>query len=700
MGRMLHAVVDVFLARRGLGASLAGLALATFLALLQPGEIRELGASWADMLNQAWPRDRLSEPVVIVAIDEASIEAVGAWPWPRIETARLFRRIAAAGPAAVGVDMLFAEPEGASPHALADRPGAPPETREWLLSQPTGDDVLAAAIASGPFVLAVGDRGRREAKAPEDLQRIQVADGARLAQPPQIAPLRSLEGLRDAASGEGAIALPAGFDGVARKAGQVFDVGGGALAPGLAVEMLRVASGANRIALDRGDGGRHRLTLLQGDAALFEIEIEPDGAARPWFGPRDTTRETPAIALLTDDDELSRLEGKLVLVGYTAAGGLDERVTPLEALAPGVEVHRQALESIFDGRLLVRPDKAPLFEILAALGLAAVVAFTLPRLQPAPAAGVWATAILMPLVVSAALYVGLRIVADGALPALAVVVAGLPAMWASLVASDRARRRIEAAQARTDGEMAAARRMQAGMLPKAADMFPGETRYSIAAVNEPARTVGGDLYDFFMLDERRLFFMVGDVAGKGPEASLFMAITKTLSKSAALRGARSVGEILTHANAEIARDNPEQTFVTVFACILDVSDGRLEFCPAGHDPGWRLGRDGAFSRLDGAGGPALCFFDDFDYPTEVVQLRPGDAVAMMTDGIPEAINTAGEMFGPERVDAAVRSARGAKDAGEMLERVLAPVRSFAEGAEQADDITALAVVWPGARDDA
>ena len=144
------------------------------------------------------------------------------------------------------------------------------------------------------------------------------------------------------------------------------------------------------------------------------------------------------------------------------------------------------------------------------------------------------------------------------------------------------RRALEAereAAARAAGELEAARRIQMGMLPPPSAKFYGDPRFSLQALIETAKSVGGDLYDFFKLDGDRLFFMVGDVAGKGLPASIFMAVSKALYKSAALRSrlkARVIGEVMRAANAEIARDNPEMLFVTVFAGILDLRSGELQ----------------------------------------------------------------------------------------------------------------------------
>ncbi len=700
MRRFLATPFDGLLARRGLGAGLIGVLVALALLGLKPGAVAGLGDDWLDRLNQIWPRESRSEPVVIVAIDEGSVQAVGAWPWPRAKTAELLQRIAAGGPAAVGVDMLFSEPETTSPAALARRPDAPAVARAWLEGLESGDDALAAAIAAAPVVLGVGDRGGRPAGAPSDMTSTLTVDGpdpagALAAWRRPFEPLRSDARFTAAADGEGVIVTDEDFAGTARRAGQVYDLGGGFRAPGLAIEMVRVASGANRIIAVSDGHGVRKLVLTVNRTPVMEVATEADGTLRPWFGPRATDREISAIDLLANDAQLARLEGKFVLVGYTAAGGLDERVTPLGDLVPGVEIHRQILEGVFDQTLLRRPVWAGAAEGVAAIVLAGLAAFLALRLQTAQGAALGVGLAGMPLLLSFAAYATGRLAFDGATPALIVIVAFLPAFAGRLALGERARRRSAAAQARLDGEMAAAKRMQMGILPNAAATFPGETRFSIAAVSEPARTVGGDLYDFFLLDERRLFFLVGDVAGKGPEASLFMAISKSLCKSVALRDGADIGRVLRQANIEIGRDNSAMMFVTVFAGVLDVGTGALEFCCAGHEPPWRVTAAGAASRLAGVGGPPLCLLDDFDYPTDHARLAPGETIFVVTDGVTEAANRAGELFGVERTEATIRSLAGLKAAAAALAGLVEPVHAYADGEEPADDLTALVVIWPG-----
>ena len=235
-----------------------------------------------------------------------------------------------------------------------------------------------------------------------------------------------------------------------------------------------------------------------------------------------------------------------------------------------------------------------------------------------------------------------------------------------------------------------------GFLPRP-DALRGEARVEIAGAMTPAREVGGDLYDFFRLDADRVYFLIGDVSGKGLSASLFMAVGKALCKSITLRSPGTpVGDLMRAANEELSRDNPELFFVTAFAGILRLDSGDLAYCNAGHDNPYVLGPGIAGeARLVDGGGPPLCTVDGFAYRGALRRLRAGELLCLVTDGVMDAQNPGGERYGGRRLQellarqAAVISAQGLVDA------ICADLRAFIAGAEPADDLTVLAVRWNG-----
>jgi serine phosphatase RsbU (regulator of sigma subunit) len=277
---------------------------------------------------------------------------------------------------------------------------------------------------------------------------------------------------------------------------------------------------------------------------------------------------------------------------------------------------------------------------------------------------------------------------------------GIAAVFGSVVVgtlseAERQRRQLRDQAARMAGEVDAARRIQMGLLPDPSETLSHDRRFQIAAELEPARTVGGDFYDCFMVDARRLFFVVADVSGKGLPAALFMASAKSHIKSAALRE-REVGEVLTRAQDEIARENPEQLFVTAFAAVLDVATGRLEYANAGHEPPFRRRPSGAPERLAAPGGPPLCVIEDFVYPSERIQLDRGEWLLIVTDGATEAMNRAREFFGIERLRTSLGWMPAEAGPAELIRKLNEDVKKFAGGAEAPDDLTLMAVRWRGA----
>jgi adenylate cyclase len=275
----------------------------------------------------------------------------------------------------------------------------------------------------------------------------------------------------------------------------------------------------------------------------------------------------------------------------------------------------------------------------------------------------------------------------------------------SLTEASRQRRALEhvvqaqrESSARLAGELEAAQRIQLGSLPRA-DLLSAEPRVDLHALLVPAREVGGDLYDYFLLDPRRLFVLLGDVSGKGLPASMFMAVSKALYKASVLRAPDAdIGDIMSTANAELSRDNATALFVTAFAAVLDLDSGLLAYCNAGHDNPHllRAGR-APLQRLEDGDGPPLCALQDFAYRSARVQLERDDTLLLITDGITEAQNARGALYGAERLQQllAVQQERGAS-AQELVQSLQRDVDAFVQGAPAADDLTILALRWRGA----
>ena len=255
-----------------------------------------------------------------------------------------------------------------------------------------------------------------------------------------------------------------------------------------------------------------------------------------------------------------------------------------------------------------------------------------------------------------------------------------------------------AARERVEGELSAARDIQIGMLPGKFPPFPGRTDLDVFAMLEPAKQVGGDLYDYFLIDQHRLFFVVGDVAGKGVPAALFMAMTTTLFKAQAL-SAKSIATVMTKVNAELARDNVAEMFVTAFAGILDLRDGSVEYSDAGHEAPFIVRAGGRVERLAKQQGIAMGIFDDVDYKSDRFTLAPGDALMLFTDGVSEATGPSDELYATSRIQTTLEQARTDPSARFIAEGLAESVRAFVGEVPQSDDIAILVICFEGASRD-
>ncbi len=639
-----------------------------------------------DLYEQVAPRHRdpALAPVVVVAIDDASLKAFGPWPWPRALQARLIGAILRGGPAAVGIDEVWSE---------GDRTTANGATA-------AGDQDLVEALRSGPA--AIGVAGSQDTaieggtgtfapvvyRGPAGL----LTDLFSFA-----SELRSVLTIDLAAAGHGLMSNDPDADGVFRHLRLVSTVAG-TPAPDLSLEVYRLAARAPYITLYTSRGGRGLAGIGVGPSTF---PTGRDGSL--WIDySRDPRLVMSARAVLSGAAPPRAFDGQLVLVGLTGTGLVDQmRKTPIGPMS-GLEINAQGLENLFAGKLATRPPDATVAE--AALTFLAGL-FLIIALPPARGA-MRALAAVAPLLALGALGAALwshdRVLTDVATPGLGCGVVVVSLLGGGLAEVDAQRRRLRReleigrlAAARAEGELEAGRLIQMGILPKPETLAP-DPRFDLDALMEPARTIGGDLYDFFKIDPDRLFIAVGDVSGKGLPASLFMALGKSLCKSCALRGETDIGAILRRANAEISRDNPEMLFITLFAAILDLRTGVMSYCNAGNDAPYLIRPGRPPASVTGVGGPPLCVLEGYPYETETLRLQPGDLICATTDGVTEAMTQAGALIGRGAVERVLAATPADASAHEVTVGLRAAVAEFVAGADPSDDLTILTLRWRGA----
>jgi adenylate cyclase len=345
------------------------------LRVLDPPPLQELRLRTFDLFQVLRPRQQTIRPVAIVDIDEASLKEIGQWPWPRTVVADLITRLKEQGALVVGFDIIFPEPDRMSPAVAAESfRGIDDETRAKLSGLPSNDDVLADAIKHARVVVGQAGSATSQPRTPAEMT---LQTGFVTMGPDPLPFLVSFPGLlrnvlpiEQAAAGRGLFSINPERDGIIRRVPVIMEAQD-ALVPSLAMEMLRVVSGASAVQVRSSEAGVQSVSVRG-----LTVPTDRNGQVWVHFNKHDPARYVSAKDVLQGKLSRDRLRGKLVLVGTSAIGLLDIKTTPVEAVMPGVEVHAEIIESVLTQSPLSHPEYAIGAEIIMAvlLGLAIIIA--------------------------------------------------------------------------------------------------------------------------------------------------------------------------------------------------------------------------------------------------------------------------------------------------------------------------------------
>ncbi len=676
----------------GRAAALALIVAALALRIIDPGIITELRVRSFDLIERVWPRADDSARVAVVDIDERSLAKYGQWPWPRHLVAELVRRIAQGNPRVLGIDILFAERDRLSPNEIArELPDLPPALADALEKLPPSGRDLDEAIAAVPTVLSVAPSHEEVARNSGPL-RLSPIRHAGDDPTPFLKSYKSLvqsqPDLRAASLATGSDGVEPDADGVVRRLALALTYRQ-TIVPSFALEVVRIGGGEHAIVIDTGALGIEDFRI-----GRTVIPTDRRGRAILHFAPSQA-RYISATDVLDPAFDPAELRGQVVLLGVAGVGIAGLRQTPL-GLVRAVDLHAQLIELILFGDLLHRPPFLDWFELATAFAAGLVVIWLLRYARPGRAVGV-ALAIAVALFgVELMLFRFADLLFDSTFPALTL----LGALGVMLVGTLRAAQvelvREREAKQRVEGELAAAQAIQMGLLPRRFPAFPDRHDIDVYARIEPARMVGGDLYDYLLIGgSSRLFFLIADVAGKGIAAALLMAVTKEVVRDAVLTFGPALDRILAEANRKTAAASAELqseggVFVTAFAGILDLGSGEIAYASAGHDSPFVLGGGTGLRQLVTEGGPPLGAVDDFRFPIDHDRIELGEVLLLFTDGVTEAENADHTLYSADRLAKALARA-AIVDAKHVVAAVIDDVSRFVGGAEQADDMTLLAL---------
>lgn len=238
-----------------------------------------------------------------------------------------------------------------------------------------------------------------------------------------------------------------------------------------------------------------------------------------------------------------------------------------------------------------------------------------------------------------------------------------------------------------------AREIQQSIIPRRFPPFPERNEFDLFASMNAAKSVGGDFYDFFLIDEDNLGLVMADVSDKGIPAAIYMAVSRTIIHAAALKE-MSPEDCLYFSNNLLCKDNENSMFVTVFYGILNTKTGELKYSNAGHNPPYILEKDGGIVIIEPTHDKVLGILDDIDFHSKTITLKPGDGLFLFTDGVTEAMNREFQLYSEERLEKLLAEIKD-KAPKDIVESVYNSVIEHANGADQSDDITMLALRYKG-----
>ena len=652
-----------------------------------------------DSYQRLMPRTVSQYPAIIVDVDDATQAIFGRWPWPRTRLARLVEETHKLGALAVGLAIVMPEKDPTSPDVLlAERPDLGPELTGRVAQLASNDAILAQTLRRIPSVIGrvaiVEGQGQAVFANTYSQTPSAVMSASSITKLASYKThLTSIPEIDGAASGRGYLNASSDADGVVRTMPLVITVNG-QLAPSFVVELLRVATGQDYYRLR---GRRHSIRGVQIGTSL--IPSDARGRIRLYFSPAYTGRRVSARAVLRGEIAPKSLANQIAIIGVTAIGVSDVAATPLAPAMDGAEIQAQAIENILAEAYLRRPPALRWVELSIFVLLGVMLIVFLPRWGPGFGVIIFLAATAVVCAASVVCFQQFRIFYDPTFGTAGNALVLTVLLTAGFTAAERRRRELDRAleaerieRLRVAGELKAAREIQLGMLPAPGTIAGLPPHIEFHAVLEPAKEVGGDLYDAFMLNERQFFFLIGDVSGKGVPASLFMALSKTLCKTLARREHVPLDVLMRLVNEDISGENPAALFVTAIVGILDVQTGALQLCNAGHHAPILLRRHEPPRSVNGAAGPPLCVREDFPYRIDRLQLQPDDVLVMITDGVTEAEDSAQNFYGlPRLLQYLATSANGKLHAADACQGLYDDVKRFTDGAPPSDDIAIVAI---------
>jgi CHASE2 domain-containing sensor protein len=652
-----------------------------------------------------------SPAVVIAVIDEKSLNAEGRWPWPRSKIAALVDILSRDGARVIGFDIVFSEPDENSQLALIQQFSQKvealaikdPQLVDFIHESRKNADndlALANAIKNSSATVVLGyffhmseaELGYRleQSAIDQQLQRISASKYALIMSKAQdmgvvpflraYAPESNLEMFTAAATSSGYFSVKSDPDGVVRWMPLMIQ-GGEDLFPPLAVVCAWHYLGKPQLTVQVGRYGVEGIQM----GPRFIPTDETGQLLINYLGPAQTFPHVSISDILSGKVARGTFTDKIVLVGATAMGAHDLRSTPLSPVYPGVEIETTVMDNILRQHFITRPHWAKSFDLLAIIVLGALIGIAVPRLSPLQ--GPWAAAglFILYIFIACALFISVGAWLNVVYPLL-VLVTNYTVITLYYYVTEHLEK------GRMDEELKVARDIQMSMLPAKAPQIEG---FAIAARCIPAREVGGDFYDFIEVPSdgtgERLGIIIGDVSGKAMSGALVMAASRSIFRILT-ETYTSVEQLMAIGNTLLKRDIKKGMFVALAYTVWDSQHKTLTLSNAGQTQPILCPSDGSkpvYVDTPGDKFP-LGIVKKCHYEATQIPLQGGDVLVLYTDGVVEAMNAKGALYGFERFMAAIEAGRGLS-ANALLEKLMDDVSRYVGDAEPHDDLTIVVV---------
>lgn len=656
-----------------------------------------LDHKYYDYIQNSFKNSKKTLPV-IVDIDEKSLTKMGQWPWPRYRVAQLLENINNAGALSVGLDIIFAEPDRSSlieiKKDIFNTFGYHLNLKKIPEKFLDNDKALATVLSKGKFVAGFKFITSETEPYVYDLHpvdalrinrngnsngELNLFSGKNVAAP--------VKTLAESLTHSGFVNVAPDNDGVIRRIPLLMKYKN-KIYPSLALSVFMQTIGTRQLLVEASSSS---IKIKLKDTA---IPVDKKGNLLIKFlGERKTFEYISAADILNNRFDKSDIKDRIVFVGASSAGLMDIHTTPLDTLFPGVEVHASVLQNILQKDFLERPLWATGAELFITLCAGIISSVLLSRKK------IWINFSLMGVGVVIFWYGCVYFAQKQGLyfsPVSPITLLIINTFILYLIRFRMTEKRefqhIRELD-RMDSELNIARNIQMGFLPSDNLSFSDRKEFEIFADLIPARKVGGDLYDYFFIDDDHLCFALGDVSDKGVPASLFMAITITLIKHSSAAGI-SPSEMLKKVNESLSLDNPNVMFVTLIIGILNIRTGKIRYSNGGHNPPVIIRQDEIIESRDEINDPIVGFSPDIDYKEISIDLKYNDTILLYTDGITEAMNVNEELFSKERLLKECQKLMQEPVQG-IVSGVIKKVKEFSEKVPQTDDIAVLGIRYCG-----